>query len=979
MDKIPAHKVIIVNLSPSEAQKSRQEVNEYAKSILTKFDQSLKLTEVCLGKLQSKIKSVDYCGSVREFLLSKISERVKKIELNAPGNEKFKNKWHQFQNDFAYLQYLTDESSHQIDFLDIERKQLVPKILAFMQEVKNEELILGEEDAEFLIDDDFMSLCQVVAETPDIMCAELASIMFSNVKNESSSPKIKISVNHLLEAYHSNVYKLKEDFLWVMEQLTQELSHFEDLLPPAEELNESAHLFRKIISTPRLLSQFGRCLLLELNDMMQVKVKDIVSDIPFFSSFDENELKEYYENPEFFYIKPLNFMQIEYLYEYLEKQQKNKPGDYLYDLDECMDQIDSDICKMAERSKIKWTFKTFKSFYELCQAIRRGGTLVRAYIQKRLETSAKIASSLKVWYVTSLRRGRIDPDFPLTTVVRSLEDTLAFINTNSGTKKIQSKKKKNSQENAKELSTKILSLSALNLQTTVPKKIAIAAEKNTGSNQNNNALRSSLVIGSQSLKAHQDQKIGNENLNKPQSKREKTNRDKTNEQSSKILSLSSMSQQEKKSPININFFSSELKLLNEVTFRLQTALEFESQPNDSGCLAKIALRQSLMFYQDLNVISKQLKTAQGAILFYWTAYHALEQLMRYINLKQHPSNAKDSYEEHNLNLYWRDINLEGKQKIDVEILRKMYLSNYWLKYNQEQLTGWRETCGKDDSSIPSVLRNIEEIFSAGKSENLNHIFETLPHFFKKMAIFSHELTTRVLKEDDSLKKGTFDIGGILINLPQKSNIAKIEKIRSDLEEIVTQSSLASQHSAINKLQQTIQNLKMLEMNFDSLSGSLSSDELSLYVRMAAFEGYLMLKNLLQAICTLKLGDSISEKKDLAELYKELFKRESNFLIMNFHNANKVLRYLFEYPESQSKLHALCLKAEFLREHPEFDKGFKFDTSQASTKFNFIAISQEGLNAVEIVKKLDEFKNEAVKLVNEQLIPELKKALLKACY
>jgi hypothetical protein len=401
---------------------------------------------------------------------------------------------------------------------------------------------------------------------------------------------------------------------------------------------------------------------------------------------------------------------------------------------------------------------------------------------------------------------------------------------------------------------------------------------------------------------------------------------------------------------------------------------------------RAALRQALMYANDIQVIQCNLnnkkeldhKDLVSTVSVISASYYQMEQMLRYLILKSQSSfDSTFSCDKHNLSALLKDL---PKNILDDSSAPAMlYLGNFWVSYPFEQYESWNDLFQNLGREMPMPLR---ELYSAAANSPQANSLQSLQEYAKKTISFSKMLVVKCFDSPDLFDKIP-EQEIVIFENKSACHLERIERCMKRCEKSLGELNLRPHHPAINILKQACYAFKIFNgIQHKINTGPLGSDELSFLVRGTIYWQNHILESLLRTILQIQSRSDIAEH-DLAQGYLDIHWKEGGnayylgVLKKAWAGMNKFSRYPFESSKAINETHQLILRAELLRDRPEFGVGFQEATQEKYlvSDLNFIEIAPVGLKAVEILNELNALCEVALKFIEEQALPQIESDLL----
>lgn len=418
----------------------------------------------------------------------------------------------------------------------------------------------------------------------------------------------------------------------------------------------------------------------------------------------------------------------------------------------------------------------------------------------------------------------------------------------------------------------------------------------------------------------------------------------------------------------------------ELSCSLRNLMRSKDNPFILHEYPRAALRQALMYADDLQVIQRNLNNKKGfgiTVEVISASYYQMEQMLRYFILThQTPFDSTFTCDKHNLKALLKQ--LPDNVLDDLSVPATLYLGNFWVSYPFEQHASWKDLFQNLGREMPKPLC---ELYSAATNLYQMSPLQSLQGYANKTVSFSKKLADKYFNSPGLSVKILDQEILIFENNPQ-FNLERVGRCIQCCDKALEQLSSRPHHPAINILKQASYAFKILSEIQDKINtGPLGSDELSYLVRGTIYWQNHILESLLRAILQIQSRSDIAEH-DLAQGYQEIkWKQGGNLRTLSmFQKAwagmNKFSRYPFEVSQAINETHQLILKAELLRERPEFGVGFLEVTQEKcfASPMNFIEVAPVGLKAEEILKELSVLCEGAFVFIEEQALPQIESDL-----
>lgn len=339
----------------------------------------------------------------------------------------------------------------------------------------------------------------------------------------------------------------------------------------------------------------------------------------------------------------------------------------------------------------------------------------------------------------------------------------------------------------------------------------------------------------------------------------------------------------------------------QISYPHPVLFEMISSVADMGQSSMDALKQAYLYETDLKWIEKQVRSGVSnppilTALFLSTirtSYLYLEQLFRCY----HTDLPQNRSLERTHDLYSFSSTMRG---IDPELVRDLFLGNFWIDYPEDHLGRWKRAGAVIDHSIPKYLERSEQAYKRGAEpvepaeilQLIRNVFTARSRWvdltFKKDAFGSEDL-----REEKSSW-----------NIPQLS----FKQVNASIQRLKDQRALDGE--SVGRL---LRLLSYLESTLNGQSKEVTRAEFSYIVRTALHLMHLLLESGFENFGE-KNNIRISREHHLlklAEIVKfPLTKKKKSYLKRFFEIARHISSYPYDKTNSNSDLVPLIMKLDY---------------------------------------------------------------------
>lgn len=895
---------------------------------------------------KKKITEADLPVTLFSYLLNLIENNVNLLMLNNPENQELENRWKLFQSDIAYARYSNDS-----DFF-IKSKD-------FLNEITRDILALEHSSGKLLSSEQWEWLhknCQSVQMLDLSLGYFFKKVKLPNVPfctNAASLPYIELPVTIIQKIFLQNCQQLSKSSEWIFDKIENILLPWTNL-PQDKHMNCSVSYLKKLRKHKiNLLEKLPFTYIVNLENIFKIKLhfdslflpKNLLTrNSKLHLSILDRIIKSIEDEN-----KSENETDINEIYKKLYFTKKcHTLNSQVVGIGESVgltvannNHVDLELSNRLYFSKNtvgSWTLQGLKQQREALEAINKCAMLFDTYISSPQHLITFAFTAIFNWCQSKHQLNRL------------LICTTALAENNFSLLKLKN-------------------------------------DSHLKQNQPNEDLDKMAAAIQGRTKKPKDQKQGNNNsrpikkiasVQPPQ--KNSTNQILPNEDTS--MDFASNSVIGINSSIPKQLISSEKnpstieKLLNKHYFLIRANSSHAFMSN----IQQIALRQSLLNLKDLRTSFESLTRNRNSPSFnllkhvttiIGSSHYHMEEMIRYYSAKSNPKVFNEPQNFHNLKKMVIAASIPSL--IDTTAAKLMYLSNCWLAHTFEQAAAWREMERTSNEKTPEVLKLIQAACFNPKEKVIQ---EQITKYFHMTIEFSNALLEVSEGIQSDLRTDVREMILFKCEKPfnKQSVISILKSCKLCLDRFHSENTLP----AVPRLQQACQGLVTLEGTLDALNQKeVTSEEFSQLVRTSIYWQNLILENLLHAIFSLNTGISL-RSHDLVDLYKIILSPEEQdpSVIFILENDWKGINNLSRYPYQQQKMneaHEIILQADFLREHPEIEEGFKI---QSMTPLELVHINQEEVNSNILRSRLEKLLNKASVIIEKHLILELNKALTK---
>ncbi len=861
------------------------------------------------------IKSTDLVHDLFNYFINFMEVRVKSILINSPDNDELSKSWKEFLCDIAYLRY--------------ERNSIiVTRVNKFILYLIEENKRISEQFEKCSYEEKLWKEWENILKCPDLLDVELAEFYNESYSVPDLANFVQLPVKTLQIAFSSTLCSLVENLSWIPHKIKDLLTPY--LSEPQNKLFNNSKLKVYLIDDiiKNLIPQTSLLTLDDLKNTPNSSSKVTLLTKKFLNltkASNSNIILGIFECYH-------NFItQIKYVIENFDNESAANNINFIG-----IKNIIAEIESPCDVSILKKRLKILK-IQQKCHV------LFDTYITRLVHKLDFISTGIDLWHKKYSSLGKLDlyiklinrqnPPFMYSNKLLSLDIPLdrqkidELLESIEGPKKPVKGKKKSPK--AGEVQTNV-----------IPSKHL--PENNT----------------------HEKRSVKSKNLKSPIPS------------TAHIASIPLIT-----SRLNLPYSISTTKL----ALQLKSLIVQELYQSNDFVHPRGALRQSLMHLEDLNVNTHRLYNLESgpiihaalhAVSIVSSAYYHMEQLIRFMRLKNNPYDSTFLCDEHNLKKILNELNAD--YLTDATAASQLYLGNAWTFHTFEQLNGWKSLEQDSNWKTPKPLKIIN---TALKKDDIKEITSTLKGYTDSTLAFSEPLLSSEIKECKAILKDTTQIP--YFSHQQQFNLKTVDFALNSCHRYIEILEARTNHAGVLKIKQAHQNLIVLKGILTIINKmKIGADAFSQLVRGAIFWQNGVLESLLQGIYFLQTGID-NRDHNLLTLYTAIkWTQTTNTSKMvdlsikwdKWDQVNNLCRYPFQHKEIRSSTHELILQAELLREHPELGLGFKpqgkFEKNQIATLLNFIPVASDDLSAEGLLKALNSLMESAWELIEYKLIPEL---------
>jgi len=848
----------------------------------------------------------DYSLCLFQFFIGFIERKIILYQTNFPEDIEFNSKWNTFKVNIAYMRY--ENSSELFNSIQSFMVYLNQQLLKIDQSLKanDNEISIWKKWEEIFLKPDLL----------DFEIAHLANKVQNVYKREHTErfDVVRLSVIELHGSYTGLLNRLTNDLPWLFNELDALVDLLAEKDPnPAficiKSLKEFYELHKKIIP-----SKISKLHIGQIKDYPSIYAQ--VDALPLLKE-DFNGATNYDIN---FSDERYTLMFLDNIHEYIVSENKYD-ADHVYDFDDYANHKVENLFISCNKKYGKFTLEMMHHTRECLLIKQKCHILIDTFFSNPLCNLHRIYDSLSQWSANSSNLKAITEYHAIESkksreAPKSINELLAFI---EGDNPKQNSPSKNRRQ-----------------------KKLIKPQQNQQSQKIQQVQKSALIsIKDSSISSQTCQRIA------PLQQKAKI-------QQQQIIAIPKMTITKEICT------SSSWEPIELISKRLKQLLNQESNPFAHHSYPKLALRQALMYAEDLMLSYRNLHKKPNSTYSNVKAnsdvvqlcYSLMEQLLRYHNnIKTFPFDPSFEYHGHNLKYLIHESPCEIK--IDTSIAKELYLGNFWTSYPFAQMNVWQELDKNLEVEIPKPLKEFHDTIASMKVN-----LPSLLLYAEKTAVFSIALISTLVKDESISNISKRQDCSFPIN--HRIDVKHIATLFEHCEQLLAHVKSKSNHPSKIHLQQARHAFLMLQEVLSILNtDAISADEFSFSLRGAFYWQNAALESLLKSISSIQTYSDCFDH-DLAKLSQSIAWKdkitESELLMLqtDWKLVNKFSRYPFQYSEAISDTHELILQAEFIRELPDYGLGFKHVTADKylTTAINFIPITHKEISADQLLGKLD---------------------------